>query len=699
MRRVAGLRAAGAVALLGLAQACAAEPGLWPVDQVPHEAWARSLGSRPSAALLNRLQAATVRLDGTGAMVSTKGLVLTNYHVVQDCIEALSGPRRDLAASGFTAARPADERRCPDLAVRQLVHSRDVSAEVERAIAAVPSSDDAARVRSAEITRLEASCQQSHPNQVCEVGTLYAGARHVLRRYREWDDVRLAWAPEAAAALFGGQADNLVYPRFALDAALLRVHDHRGRPLHTPQALRLAARGLREGEPLFIAGFPFQTDRLRTLAQLELAREVQLPPALADLRTQLAAVQAQPDTPAALRYALENEARMLEGELESLQRPSLLAELQRTEQQLRAVHQRSGGTGDPWAEIARAIAQQRALAPQIEALGLGGATLFARASTLVALAAEATLPDAQRLPDHRAARRSVHERALLADTTIDAAQEQRALAQALQRARERLGADHPFVQAALSGREPEAAAAALLGASRLAETAERQRLLAGGAAALATSADPLLRLARDTWPMRRALLLQQWQQVEQPLGLAAQAIGRLAAAAPDAQPPDADFSLRLSAGRAIGVETGGRRLPWTTTWGGWWDRADSFDQVAPYRLPARLQRARARIDPRTPLNLALDADVAPGSSGSPVVNAQGELVALLFDGNGGSLGYAWAHDASVARGVAVHAQALQVALSQVYAGQRLLQEMGWRVPSAPRMITTAPRARHFREKP
>lgn len=700
MRRLAGLGVAAAL-LLSLSPASHAETGMWPFEQVPHAALARALGTSVSPAVLARLQAATVRLslDGSGAVVSPQGLVLTNYHVVQDCVDALSSPRRDIAASGFTAARRADERPCPGLGVRQLVHSRDVSAEVDRAIAAMPADDDAEHVRRAEITRLEAACQQDHPDQVCEVGALYAGARHVLRRYREWDDVRLVWVPEAGAALFGGAADNLVYPRFALDAALLRVHDRRGRPLRTPQALRAAAHGVRDSEPLFVAGFPFESDRLRTLAQAEWARDLILPQTLAELRAQMTALsQTDGSGSAALRYELENSTQILAGEWEALQRPSLQALLQRTEQRLRALQNRAGISGDPWADIARAIALKRRLAPQMAALSLEGAALFARASTLVALASEGALPESQRLPDYRQARRAELERGLLADMAVDPAQAQRELAQALQRARERLGAAHPFVQAALDGREPDTAAATLLSVSRLGDIAERQRLLAGGAAALAASADPLLRLARESWPPRRALLQQQWQQVEQPLAAATRAIGRLAATAPLDEAPDADFSLRLSAGRALGVETGGRRLPWTTTWGGWWDRADSFDQATPFRLPQRLHRARVHLDPRTPLNLALDADVVPGHSGSPVVNARGELVALLFDGNGGSLGYAWAHDPSVARGVAVHAQALQVALSQIYPARHLLQEMGWRATPRPWKMTAVPRAQPPREK-
>ncbi|MBQ0961722.1 S46 family peptidase [Ideonella sp. 4Y11] len=672
---------------------------MWPLDQVPHQAWQRTLGVSPSAALLARLQAASVRLglDGSGSFVSPQGLVLTNYHVVQSCIEALSTPRRNLAVHGFTAARRTQERRCPDLALRQQIDSRDVSAEVDRAIAAMPATDQAERVRQAEVTRLEAACQQAHPDQVCEVGALHAGARHVLRRYREWDDVRLVWVPEAGAALFGGAADNVAYPRFALDAALLRVHDRRARPLRTPQALRRAAHGARDGDALFVAGFPAESDRLRSVAQAEFAREVTLPQTLAALRAQLDALP-QADGSAALRYELDNSYQILAGEWQALQRPALLAQIQHTEQRLRALQTRSGDRADPWAEIARAVALQRALAPQIEALSLDGAALFARASTLVALVAEGALSDAQRLPEYRQARRAELQRSLLAASDGDAAQIQRELAQALHRSRELLGAAHPFVQAALDGREPAAAAAALLADSRLGDATERQRLLAGGAAALAASTDPLLRLAREHWPQRRALLQQQWQQVEQPLAAATRAIGRLAAAMPDELAPDADFSLRLSAGRARGVDTGGRRLPWTTTWGGWWDRADSFDQAAPFQLPPTLARARAHIDPRTPLNLVLDADLAPGYSGSPVVNVQGELVGLLFDGNGGSLGFAWGFDADQARGVAVHAQALQVALSQVYPGRHLLREMGWPATAASTKIQPAPRARHPREK-
>ncbi|MBQ0931129.1 S46 family peptidase [Ideonella sp. 4Y16] len=679
--------------------------GLWPWEQVPADALQQSLGVRPSPALLARLQAATVSLDGSGAVVSAAGLVLTNYHVVQECIAALSGPRRDLARSGFTAARMSDERRCPGLVVRQWVHTQDLGAELQRALAAAGPGDDPQRVRAAELTRLEAACQQAHPDEVCELATLYAGARTVLRRYRVWDDVRLVWAPEAAAALFGGDADNLTYPRFALDAALLRVRDRHGRPPAGLRPLALATRPLREDEPLFVAGFPASTERLRTQAQLEMARDVTLSRAVADTRQRLDEMQRQlaasPDLQRASRslvYDLENAAKQQALEAQALHQPGLLAGRAQVEQRLRAAWSRSGRPGDPWADIAQATALQRELAPQTEAMALGGSTLFARATTLVALASEAVRPELQRLPDYRASTRPAHERALRDESAIDLVRERADLTQALQEALARLGPGHAFVQAALAGRPPAQAAEALVAGSRLAESATRRRLLDGGLPALMASTDPLLALARDTWGVRRELLWRQAQEVDAVIERATRAIGEVAALPELALAPDADGSLRLSAGRARGVVTGGRRLPWTTTWGGWWDRADSFDQAEPFRLPPRLQRARARLDPRARLCLALDADVAPGHSGSPVVNAQGELVGLLFDGNGGSLGYAWGFDANQARGVALHAQALQVALSQVYPGRHLLREMGWPATAASTKIQPAPRARHPREK-
>lgn len=670
------------LALLPLAGA-RADPGMWPFEHAPLAALQQRHGATLAPPALARLQAAAVDVGASGAFVSADGLVLTNHHVVDGCVARLSSATRDLAAEGFVAAARAQELRCPGFVARVLQRTEDVTARVTAAGAGA--ADDAVRngARKAEIARLEGGCSDEARGQRCEVVALYSGARYQLMHYRVWDDVRLVWAPEAAAGAFGGDPDNFTYPRHSLDAALLRVYDRDGRPHRPATHLTLAARMPREGELLFVAGHPGETERLHTVAQLELVRDLLLPLALDTGRASIAALQAYGATsPEALRQvqsglaSAENWTKGNQGRLRALQDPALMAARRGDEQALRDAYRQRGLPGDPWADVARAVALRRTLLPPLWGTDPGYRTVLATAADLVALAHERALPEAQRLASFADAALPDREHELRAEAPFYPALETVRLATQLQRSLEVLGPGHPYVRQALAGRTPRQAAEALVQATRLGERAERERLLQGGVAAIEASTDPLVVLARTTWPARRALKLREETEVDLPIRRAAEAIDQARFTLHGhAVPPDATGTLRLSFGVARGYASQGLHHPWKTTWGGWWARADAFDQREPFGLPATVERARTRVDPRTPLNFVLTADITGGSSGSPVVNADGDLVGVIFDNNLEGLGGTYAYQDETARAVAVHAEAIVAALEQVYGAPHLAREM------------------------
>ncbi|MBQ0961721.1 S46 family peptidase [Ideonella sp. 4Y11] len=663
-----------------------ADEGMWTFEHAPLAAIAKRHGVQIDPQMLARLQAASVHVGASASFVSADGLMLTNHHVVEGCVARLSSATKNLAATGFVAARRQDELRCPGFTARVLLRTEDVSARIQAA--AGSAADDAARntARKAEIARIEKACTDERQGQRCNVVSFYSGARYALYHYREWDDVRLAWAPESDAGFYGGDPDNFVYPRFALDAALMRVYERNGQPHRPAQHLRLAARMPRDGELLFVSGHPGHTERLRTVAQLESARDVEMPIALATARAEIAALHAYAATsPEAARQAqsgifgTENWFKSMDGEYQALKDAALLKAKRQDEQTLRDAYRQRGLAGDPWADIARANAVQDTLTPQLWGLNFGYKTALARAVDLVAIAHERGLPEDQRLADFGDASLPDKERGLRAESPFYPALETVRLTTTLERSLALLGADHPYMRLVLQGRSPRQAAEALVAATRVGERAERERLLSGGAAAIAASTDPLIVLAREAWPMRRALRLRAETEVDTPIRRAAEAIdqARFALYGHDV-PPDATNTLRLSFGPAKGYVSNGLTHPWKTTWGGWWDRADSFDQQEPFKLPARIDQARGKVPASTPLDFVLTADIIGGNSGSPVVNAKGELVGLIFDGNLEGLGGNYAYQDHTARAIAVHADAIMAALEKVYGAGHLAREMrGW----------------------
>ncbi len=139
--------------------------------------------------------------------------------------------------------------------------------------------------------------------------------------------------------------------------------------------------------------------------------------------------------------------------------------------------------------------------------------------------------------------------------------------------------------------------------------------------------------------------------------------------------PDATFTLRLSYGAVKGYPMNGTLAPSKTTFYGLYDRALSFDNKFPFNLPQRVADARDKIDLSTPLNFVCTGDIIGGNSGSPVINAAGELVGLVFDGNVESFIGRFFYDDTANRTVSVHSAAMIEAMKKIYGAEALAKEI------------------------
>jgi hypothetical protein len=241
---------------------------------------------------------------------------------------------------------------------------------------------------------------------------------------------------------------------------------------------------------------------------------------------------------------------------------------------------------------------------------------------------------------------------------------------------QQLGKDDPFAKLVLEGKTPEQAADELVNGTRLSDPAVRKQLVEGGESAVNASTDPMIVLARKLDPMRRAMTKWREDNVSSVLERAGEQLGKARFAVYGKSTyPDATFTLRLSYGQVKGFPMNGTIAPPKTTFYGLYDRAASFGNQGPFALPTRYDQARTKLMLTTPLDFVSTNDVVGGNSGSPVVNRQGELVGLIFDGNIESLAGDYIYDETVNRSVAVHTAALTEVLRKLYDAGPLVKEL------------------------
>lgn len=678
------------LALLLAAGSVPADEGMWTFDNPPTQRVRERYGVELTADWLAAVRRATVRLEGgcTASIASASGLLLTNHHCVRQCLRELSTPGRDLAAGGFLAAGPDAEERCASEQASVLEGMEDVTEQVRAAVGddAGPGANER---RKAALTRLEHACEQAWRERgeprACEAVTLYGGGQYFLYRYRRYEDVRLAFVPEGEVAFFGGDVDNFQFPRWSLDFALLRLYVD-GKPAHTPDFLHWRAAGASAGEPVFVAGHPGSTQRLQTAAQLRFERELPLAHWLlraAELRgryLQFAAAGGERARVAEVPlFALENAFKVRRQQMAALLAPGFLPAREREEQALRAAVAADASLrvlAGAWEEIGAALDRYRGFHDRHVFLEQGAALqgeLGTAARLLVRLATERRKPNEQRQRGFTEAALPLLRQQLLAPSPVSPELEALRLGFSLEKLVEYLGADDPVVRSVLGDESPQALADRLVRQTRLADPAFRAQLWEGGQEALERSPDPLLALARQLEPAALAVRRRYEEEVEAPARAAEENLARARfAVLGTGTYPDASFTLRLSYGAVQGWREGDREIAPFTTLDGLYARATG---QPPFRLPARWQQLRPRLDGGTRFNFTTSNDIVGGNSGSPVIDAQGRLVGLAFDGNIHSIAGDYGYDAALNRAVAVHPAAMLLALRDVYGAARLLQEL------------------------
>ena len=675
-----------AAALLAATPAIRAEEGMWTFDNPPLKLLAAKYNFHPSQAWLDHLRLSSVRLNdgGSGSFVSPDGLLLTNHHVARGQLQKNSTAEHDYLRDGFYAATQDQEMKSADLEINVLVGMQNVTDRVQGAAKGVKDEKQALKAREAEIAAITKESKDKTGNR-SDVVSFYNGGEYWLYLYKVFTDVRLVFAPEQQAAFFGGDPDNFTYPRYDLDMAIFRVYEN-GKPIHCDNYLKWSAKGAAPGELIFISGHPGSTSRQDTMAELMLERDV-VEPAVTDyLKRRLSAAQAyaaqgpeQARQVGSTIFGIQNSLKVYIGRTEALADKSLIAKKQAEEDDFRKKIDANPGWkkefGGVWDTIAKAEEQVK---PEVryQLFRRTDSRLFTIALQLVQYVAEIKKPDGERLPQFHDANLQSLKFQMLSPAPITVPTEKLFMKSALNLAQEKLGKTDAYVQALLQNGSVDSSVDSLIDGTKLGDVAARKALVDGGEAAIAASTDPMIAAARRVDPIQRDTQRKMRDTVGSVLTPAGEKLGkaRFLVYGKDVY-PDATFTLRLSYGTVDGYPYNGTIAPPITTFYGLYDRAGSFGNKPPFDLTPKEQAGLGKVDLATPLDFVSTGDIIGGNSGSPVVNREGELVGLIFDGNIESLAGDFVYDGTKNRAVSVHSAGMIEGLRKLYGANALADEL------------------------
>ncbi|PWU17280.1 MAG: S46 family peptidase [Bdellovibrio sp.] len=677
--------------VMGLGQTCLAEEGMWTLDHFPAQEVKRRYGFAPDAQWLETTRMSSVRLARgcSGSFVSPQGLVQTNHHCAESCLQGLSGlSGKNYFNLGFYAQDLSLEAKCPDVEVNQLIGVTDVTDTINAATTG-KSGKEYIDAKNGAVAVLEKDCSGSADTIRCEVVALYSGGQYQLYKYRKYKDVRLVFAPEMAIAFFGGDPDNFEFPRYDLDVSYMRVYDQE-KPLDTStNFFPYAAKDIQAGELTFVTGHPGSTQRQSTYAQLAYQRDLRLPTwvqyskrfhdELVNYRSRGAEEQLRAQSAV---FGLENSMKALKGELKALKDSSIMAEKLESEKAFREkvandpkLSAEVGGALDGIAKAYQHTPVELRKLMVVDGSYSGVSRIFNVALVLCRHATESTKPNDQRYEGYSDTEFSSVKDSVLATTEPMYADLEKVKLRLWLQLLHEVDTDHQFLGGLDQGQITQFADD-LVDKSQLMNRDVRMELL--DPAKLAASTDSLIQFAKKLDPNFRAVHEDYQKTFAGPAEKFAEQLAKARFAIEGTSTyPDATFTLRITYGSVQGYQQNNEEVSPFTTIAGLFKHATGID---PFKLPDSWIQAQSTLNMSQPVNFVTTNDIVGGNSGSPVIHPNGitgkpEVVGLIFDGNIQSLGGNFGYDIRDNRAVAVNIGFLREALAKVYHADRLLNEL------------------------
>ncbi|HEV7920507.1 MAG TPA: S46 family peptidase [Thermoanaerobaculia bacterium] len=684
--------------------------GMWMPQQVPQlAAELRKAGMKIDPARFADLtgdpMGAVISLGGcTASFVSPDGLAVTNHHCAEGSIQFNSSPEHDYLNDGFLArTREQELRAAPAQRIWVTTNIEDVTGRITGNISAKLSDVE----REKEIDRREKALVdeiEKQPGLSARVASFFEGSQYLRITQMEIRDVRLVYAPASGVGVFGGETDNWMWPRHTGDFSFLRAYvgpdgkpagySPQNVPFHPAHWLKIATGDLDEGDFVIVAGYPGRTFRYSTEAEVRNARDFRYPSVIR-YATELNRIlnetgkgnrEVQIKNASRIR-SNDNTLKNYTGTLETLRAGAIVEQRHKREAELAAfiaTHPKYAGL----LEKMRALNEEQYATRERDTVLLWltrSSPMLSQAQRVWRNALEKSKADLERQSEYRERNaEELMQMSTRAQKQIDRASDRAALRFFLTEATKLPAGQRIAPLDQLMGSQSVDAFLDKLYAGTQIDNSETRRAMYGQTTAqLKARGDAMLDLAAAL-----AQLSLANEERDNRIGGAMSRVrplymealreltgGRLY--------PDANSTLRVTFGEVAGYtpRDGVRYTPQTTLSGVVKKDTGSGEFNSPKGLlaAARAKKTAGYIDPElgdVPVNFLSTVDTTGGNSGSPTLNANGELVGLLFDGNYEALGSDFLFEPELTRSIHVDIRYTLWVMDAVDGAQNLLREMG-----------------------
>ncbi|MEI7459630.1 MAG: S46 family peptidase [Pirellula sp.] len=648
------------------------------------------------------------RVNGcTGSFVSSDGLIITNHHCAFDAIQKASTSANDFLQNGFIAKERSKEIPASGYNVRITEGYSDVSAKVLSAVTDNMTFLERTKAIEKRRKQIEQTAEQENKGLRAEVAEMFAGKTYVLFLYTYLKDVRLVFAPPISIGAFGGEADNWEWPRHTGDFSFMRAYtapdgssadySPNNIPFHPKRPIKVAPQGVNEEDFVFLLGYPGRTVRQKTASFFRFEQDVRLPAIVELYGWQIGEMDraGASDRSIAIKHAsrsksLANVEKRSRGQLLGMVRTGIVATREQQESELQAFiqadPQRMAKYGSLLKDISLVYDEMTSKGPlEIHLKELKSACrAMSFAFTLYDAAVERTKEDIDREAPYMNRNYDLTIQQLKLDIADwDAATDAQMLQGILTRL-SKISASNE-VEALKKPLANLDVAASLLKSTRLGQVAFAEECLKKSPDELAASGDGLL-----SWMIRLYPTYKQLRDLDKERdGRLGQLYGSLMEAKQAFQPsvfvPDANATLRITYGRVRGYSPADAILktPISTLQG----VIEKTTGVEPYITPQEvIDRYRTKdfgpfVHPKlgqVPVAILYNTDTTGGNSGSPVLNAKGELVGVNFDRTFEATINDFAWNESYSRSIGVDIRYVLWVTGWVYNAKHLLDEMGIR---------------------